>query len=380
MNENRTGEGSAVALLHCDTAEEVYGTIRAIMSLLGRERIVDMFRSKRVLLKPNLCIDYPPQRGATTHPAVVEAMIRIVKDAGGTPVVGDGPIVGIRGNIFRATGMEEVCGRYGVMLVNFNQSEGRRVRLQGAAVYPEALITEHYFRCDTVVNLPIFKSNMAYWLSGALKNMKGLLVGREKHTPHRLGVPESVADLNRMVRQDLVIMDGLVGMMGDGPSAGEAAEAKLLIGGFDPVAVDSLAATIMGFDPRKIPMIAYAEAGGVGTSHITVRGDRPDSFHLNFRKPSIARHRLLVQILDRIGKTAFGWIQRRTRLLVDGERCTLCRRCLEACPFGAVSIDGRTVRIDMDLCDLCLCCTEACGQNAIILKGLLAKADAFMKH
>ena len=103
--------------------------------------------------------------------------------------------------------------------------------------------------------------------------MKGFLVGTEKHKPHILGVPKCVADVNRMLRQDLIVMDGLIGMMGDGPAAGEPANARLLIGGFDPVAVDSLALRLMGLDPGKAEMIRYCARAGVGSEQGDLLGD-----------------------------------------------------------------------------------------------------------
>jgi uncharacterized protein (DUF362 family)/Pyruvate/2-oxoacid:ferredoxin oxidoreductase delta subunit len=369
-----------VALVHCDSPEKAHAKARRIIELLGEEKIASLLRNKTVLLKPNCCIDYPPERGATTHPALVEAMIVVAKEYGAKVIVGDGPIVGIRADIFKATGMRDVCARHGVKLVNFNQGSGRRISIENARIYNEALIADAYFDAETVVNLPVFKSNMAYWLSGALKNMKGLLVAREKHVPHIKGVPLSVADLNRMVRQGLIVMDGIVGMMGNGPAAGKPAHAGLLIGGFDPVAVDAAAAVLMGFPAGKIPMIVYAEQNGVGSSNYELVGDDARSFRFPFEKPAIARRGLLAWLFESGLKRVFAFIQQRTRLVVDRSRCSLCGRCKTACPFEAVSISARAVQIDMKRCDLCLCCTEACAENAIELKGLLAKADAFMKN
>lgn len=380
MRNKMIHDTADVVILHCDSPDQAYEKVNRIIDLLGRERIVALLKNKKVLLKPNLCIDYPPERGATTHPAVVEAMIRIVRDHGGTVTVGDGPIIGVRGKIFRITGMEALCEMYGVKLVNFNNGRGRPLRIDNPLVWEEALIAEEYFHADTVVNLALFKSNSAYWLSGALKNMKGLLVAKEKHEAHRKGVPACVADLNRMVRQDLVIMDGLIGMMGDGPAAGEAANARVILGGFDPVAVDSAAATLMRFPVKKIPMIALAERSGVGTSEFHVLGDPVKSFNLNFKKPTVSKNRFLSFLFKYFEKAAFNMIRSRTRLVIDEKKCTLCRRCQEACPFDAVRYKDKRIHMDMKACDFCLCCMEACGQNAITLKGLLAKTDAFMKN
>jgi uncharacterized protein (DUF362 family)/Pyruvate/2-oxoacid:ferredoxin oxidoreductase delta subunit len=371
---------SRVALYHCDTVDQIPRQLQAIVESLAAERVSALFRGKKVLLKPNVCIDHPPERGATTHPAVLDAAIGMAKDLGSRMIiVGDGAAVGVKGRIFERTGIKAVCEKHGVELRDFNREQGRRVQLDDALALKEATIAETYFEVDTVVNLPVFKTNMLFWISGALKNMKGLLVGMEKHKPHYLGVPQCVADLNRMVRQDLVIMDGFVGMMGDGPAAGPPANARLLIGGFDPVAVDAVAARLMGFKPTNIPMIHRAEEVGAGSSRYEVSGDPINSFKLRLDKPTVAKNRLLGTLFDLGGRFFFRKMGEASRMTIDTEKCTLCGRCQTMCPFGAITIADNTVQVDATKCEFCLCCTEVCKTEAIYLKGLLVRKGAFLR-
>jgi uncharacterized protein (DUF362 family)/Pyruvate/2-oxoacid:ferredoxin oxidoreductase delta subunit len=371
---------SKVALYHCDTVDQIPQRLQAIVDVLGMERVSALFTGKKVLLKPNVCIDHPPEKGATTHPAVLGAAIGLAKDLGaGTIIVGDGPAVGVKGRIFERTGIKAVCEQHGVELRDFNREQGRRVRLEDALALREATIAETYFEVDTVVNLPVFKTNMLFWISGALKNMKGLLVGMEKHKPHYLGVPQCVADLNRMVRQDLVIMDGFIGMMGDGPAAGPPANARLLIGGFDPVAVDTVAARLMEFRPTKIPMLRRAEEVSVGSSRYEVGGDPVSSFKLRLEKPTVAKNRLIGTLFDLGGRFFFRKMEGASRMTIDVEKCTLCGRCQTMCPFGAITIADKTVQVDATKCEFCLCCTEVCKTKAIYLKGLLVRKGAFLR-
>ncbi|MBN1978662.1 MAG: DUF362 domain-containing protein [Anaerolineae bacterium] len=371
---------SKVALYHCDTVDQIPQRLQAIVESLGAERVSALFQGKKVLLKPNVCIDHPPEKGATTHPAVLDAVIRLAADLdAGTIIVGDGAAVGVKGRIFERTGIQAVCEKHGVELRDFNRAQGRRVQLDDALALKEATIAETYFEVDTVVNLPVFKTNMLFWISGALKNMKGLLVGMEKHKPHYLGVPQCVADLNRMVRQDLVIMDGIVGMMGDGPAAGEPANARLLIGGFDPVAVDEVAARLMGFNPARIPMLRLAEKVGVGSSRCEVLGDPISSFKLRLEKPTVAKNRLMGVLFDLGGRFFFRKVGEASRMVIDAEKCTLCGRCQTMCPFGAITIADKMVSVDMHKCEFCLCCTEVCKTEAIHLEGLLVRKESFLR-
>jgi uncharacterized protein (DUF362 family)/Pyruvate/2-oxoacid:ferredoxin oxidoreductase delta subunit len=368
-----------VALYHCDSIEEIPQVLSSILEALGIDRISALFQDKKVLLKPNVCIDHPPERGATTHPAVLDALIVIAKGFGAEVIVGDGAAIGVRGKMFDTTGIRAVCQKHGVELRDFNREQGKAVSLENALALGEATIASTYFEVDTVINLPVFKSNMLYWISGALKNMKGLLVGMEKHKPHYLGVPKCVADLNRMVRQDLILMDGFVGMMGDGPAAGPPAEARLMIGGFDPVAVDSVAATLMGFDPKQIPMIRWAQDAGVGSNTYELVGDPFDTFRLDFAKPAIAKNRLAGSALDFFGRFFFSRMQGASRMVVDLDKCTFCGRCRDACPFDAVVLENKAIRIDRGKCEFCLCCTEVCKHEAIRMEGMLMRKDAFMR-
>jgi uncharacterized protein (DUF362 family)/NAD-dependent dihydropyrimidine dehydrogenase PreA subunit len=369
-----------IALYHCDSAEKIPQRMQTAVESLGVDRTSALLRDRRVLLKPNVCIDHPPEKGATTHPAVLDAAIGIAKDLGAsTIIVGDGAAVGVKGRVFEHTGIKAVCERHGVKLRDFNREQGRVVQLENALALDSATIAETYFEVDTVINLPVLKSNMLYWISGALKNMKGLLVGMEKHRPHYLGVPECVADLNRMVRQDLVIMDGFVGMMGDGPAAGSPADARLLVAGINPVAVDTVAARLMGFNPKRIPMILRAEEAGVGSSEHEILGDPIDTFDLEFEKPTVARNRLKSVLFDVGGRFFFRKMGEASQMVVDPEKCTLCGRCKTMCPFGAVAIENKTVTVDADRCEFCLCCTEVCKTEAIYLRGPLVHKGVFLR-
>ncbi len=366
---------SRVALFHCDSIEQIPAKIEMIINSLGKEKISGLFRNKKVLLKPNICIDLPPERGGTTHPAVLDAMLAFTAELGAKVIVGDGPVIGIKGKIFEKTGILDVCNKYGVELLNLNRVPGKVVRLDDGLVLKEALIAETYFEVDTVINLALLKSNLLYWLSGALKNMKGLLVGTEKHKAHHLGVAKSVADLNRMLKQDLVIMDGSIGMMGNGPSAGPPANAGLLLGGFDPVAVDTVAAELMGLPVDKIQMIKYAQEVGVGSTEYEIIGDPLDSFDLHWKKPQIAKMGTIISILESALNRFFPQLRKRSRMTVDFEKCNLCGGCMDMCPFHAVTIEAKTVRIDRQKCDLCLCCMEVCTKQAINFRGLMSHTD-----
>jgi uncharacterized protein (DUF362 family)/NAD-dependent dihydropyrimidine dehydrogenase PreA subunit len=374
---NQHANRSKISVYHCPERENIPGVLERIVGDLGRQRVDALFRGKKVLLKPNLCIDFPPERGATTHPLVVDAVICLAKQCGAQRiVVGDGAAVGIRGDVAGKTGIQSICEQRAIPFIDFNREEGRLVKPENPLALKETFIAKSYFEFDTIVNLPVFKSNMLFWISGALKNMKGLLVGLEKHKPHYLGLAECVTDLNRIVRQDLVLMDGFVGMTGNGPAGGEPANARLLIGGFDPVAVDTALAILMGFDPHKVPMLVHAHQAGIGNIDLELCGDPLNSFHLKLRKPLIARRsRLLMGVFNTLQGVIFQKFGQKSRMVVDHQHCTRCQRCVEMCPFHAISLSDKQIVVDASMCQFCMCCTEVCKEHAITLKGLLLKKE-----
>jgi len=170
-------------------------------------------------------------------------------------------------------------------------------------------------------------------------------------------------------------MDGLSGMMGDGPAGGEPANARLLIGGFDPVAVDSLALRLMGLAPNRAEMIRQCVRAGVGSDRYDALGDVPESFQLHFMHPMAAKHPFAARLIGSTSKMAFRAFGAASRMEADSQACTLCGRCREMCPFGAISIIERRVVVDRKKCEFCMCCTEVCKPGAIRLRGMLANKE-----
>jgi uncharacterized protein (DUF362 family) len=125
---------SKVALYHCETTNDISKVIEKIVQDLDNHKISHLLKDKKVLLKPNLCIDHPPEKGATTQPLVLEAIIKIVKDYNSKIIIGDGPAIGVKGNVLQKTGVAEICKKYDIPFINFNSEEGKLLKLDDALV------------------------------------------------------------------------------------------------------------------------------------------------------------------------------------------------------------------------------------------------------
>jgi uncharacterized protein (DUF362 family) len=121
----------------------------------------------------------------------------------------------------------------------------------------------------------------------AMKNLFGLVPGSvygwPKNKLHYVGIPRSIAELNRTFRNTFALVDGIVGMEGNGPIQGRPKRAGVMVMGWDLAAVDSTCCRIMGIDPAKVAYLRLASAlGHVRENAIEQRGESPQAVRTNF--------------------------------------------------------------------------------------------------
>ena len=324
---------------------------------------------QRVLIKPNLLSAKDPARAVTTHPNLVEAVALEVRRAGAEPFVGDSPGGAIRGiqRVWKNTGMEEMSRRSGVELVNFEASGSREVRSGRYAFY----IARPVLEADCIINLAKLKTHSLTLLTCAVKNMFGVIPGFGKGEQHKLyPKPDEFADmlvhLFRLVRPSLTIVDGILAMAGNGPGSGDPYDLGLLLAGCDAVAVDAVAADIIGFKRGSIDTTRIAAAMRLGEDNpdrIDVLGSgtgvRPDDFSL----PSNLKVRLVPRAFARL-VAPLVWV----KPVINPASCTGCGFCAENCPVGTITRDGGVYSIDDAHCVQCLCCHELCPEKSIEVK------------
>jgi uncharacterized protein (DUF362 family) len=256
-------------------------------------------RGKAVVLKPNL-VEFDPSGAVNTHPALIAAAIEAFRGLGAREViVAEGP--GHRRDneyLLTASGVYQMLREHRVGYADLNRDTVRLLRLRSRFTELRQLyFPETVLGADLLVSLPKLKTHHWAGVTLSLKNMFGIVPGGvygwPKNVLHWAGIGGSILDINSTLPvPHFAIVDGVVGMEGNGPIQGEPKHAGVLILGEDLVAVDATAARLMAIDPGRIDYLAQADAflGNLREEHIVQIGERPEGFQSDFRLVDSLRH------------------------------------------------------------------------------------------
>jgi uncharacterized protein (DUF362 family) len=254
--------------------------IRRGLAELGLGR--DWARGKSVLLKPNLVEPARVAPHINTHPAVVRGVAEVFRGWGAREVfVAEG-----QGHcrdsdlVLEQSGLGQVLDEDRLEFVDLNCDDvfARRNRF-GFTRLRQLFLPSMIRRADLIVSLPKLKTHHWAGLTCSMKNlfgvMPGVCYGWPKNVLHREGIPQSILDINAAVRPHLAIVDGVVGMEGDGPIMGSPRAAGVLIMGTNLTAVDATAARLMQIDPSRVAYLAASSGrlGPIAERHIRQRGE-----------------------------------------------------------------------------------------------------------
>ncbi len=274
--------------------------------------------ARTAIVKPNIVTGRSPRSGVVTHPAVVEALVLLLRDAGVTRItIADGPGVGLDCDwVFERSGYRALADRLGVELVTFNGA----ARRQREWKYGRVGVPEILEDADLYINVPKMKTHGYTTVTLSMKNHKGMLSQADKKLDHHLGLHEPLAEQARLRPPDLIILDGIVGLEGDGPLNGKRVRSNLLAIGTNMLAVDATAARHMGIEPTEVKHLVFASEKGLGTLEPEVVGEAP-----------IRRFVRANEEYGRVGNI-YSW-----------RDCTACSMCIDSFS-GAVSMAIREPR------------------------------------
>ena len=259
---------SRVALATCPSYDaDVLDAIRRVW----RDANLPNLRDQRIVFKPNL-VDFVAGYPMFTHPRITQAMIQFAREQGARSIiVGDGPAFRRDTQaILDATGYTTMLAQEKIPFVDLNYDDLVSVPLQGGYTGLKTLfVARTIAEADLLVSLPKLKTHHWTTISASVKNLFGIVPGIKygwpKNTLHVRGIPVFLAELVRSLpTRACALVDGVVGLEGDGPLFGGAVLSGVLVAGADLVAVDATCARLMGFAPANVDYLNFAAWTGVG--------------------------------------------------------------------------------------------------------------------
>lgn len=356
--------------------EQIKSVIQmGIKELGGMQKFVG--KGERVLIKPNLVMAKTPEKAATTHPYIVRAVAEIVKEAGAEPMIADSPSglfneVALQA-VYGAGGMKEAALLSGALL-NYNTSVTERPFTEGR-ILKRITVMDALLKADKVINLCKLKTHGMMRMTGAVKNLYGVIPGTMKAEYHlnRSDISDfanTLIDICLFANPVLNIMDAIVGMEGNGPTGGTPRDIGVLAMSDSPFVLDIIGAYLIHVPISGIEVCKQAAERGLGPKsihEIKLFGDSIDDYVVpDFKSPKSKPINITEKLPEGIYRLLNDVLQPYPYFHHD--QCVSCRRCEQNCPPKAICFtDGKPV-LSKGKCIRCFCCQELCPVTAVEIK------------
>jgi len=365
-------KNSKVAIMECPNydIENMMGKINAGIDLIGGWGQW-IKAGMNVLLKVNLIGPLTPDSAAVTHCEFVRAITRILKHLGCNVWIGDsaGGAIGGKAQTAKSltiSGLEKIAQEEGAIIKNFDREGVVEIKNSSGKIMH---LAKPMFDADFVINLPKMKTHLAGIYTGAVKNLFGCVPGQKKAEYHKASPTTSafgeiICDINIALNVGLNIMDGIMAMDKMGPISGGKYSAQKIVMSTDALALDTIAAKMMGLQIQDLPIFQasiHREIGEWRIEKIEICGDYDVPPRLiNFKLPRMISREgkgsgILAKLIDIM----------KTRPRIDLKICKKCNLCVDSCPVQI--IDRQTKKIDYEKCIECMCCHELCIYKAVKL-------------
>lgn len=375
MNEVKETEYTCAVVPCPDYYEAETALARALAAIGG----LDFVRSgMRIVIKANLVAAMKPEAAATTHPALVTALAGMLIERGAEVVVGDSPgglfTVAALNGVYKATGMTEAEAAGAELNRNIAY---HTVKIDGNTM-KELTYTDYLDDCDAIIDFAKLKAHGMIGMSAAVKNLYGVIPGLLKPETHYLypnagDFADMIIDINEYFRPKLklALIDAVVGMEGNGPTAGAPRTIGALIAAKTTYEADEAAAKLIGLKTEDVPTLLAAKRRGVIPEGGAVFGD-PEALAVKDFE-SVPR-----RSMTSFGVTKSRFLKRFVDRTLDHKpspikkKCVACEKCMRLCPAKAITMvrRGKYVypKIDRSKCIKCFCCQEFCPKGAMIVK------------
>ncbi len=367
---------STVSITGCPdySRENCAAALEAVLAPLGG---LDWVKpGMKIVIKANLVSAMKPEKAATTHPMLIAELTRMLTSRGATVVIGDSPggvyNAAFLNRVYAATGMHLAEEAGGVLNHDFGQLE---------ADFPDGHVAKHFTytsylaQADAIISFCKLKSHGMMSLSAATKNLFGAVPGTMKpeyhfRYPDPMDFAGMIVDINSYFQPKLYIVDAVLAMEGNGPTAGTPRHMGALLASKNCHSLDAICSKLIGLDPLSVPTIQAAiNYGLVDLENIPVIGVMEPYILPDFQRIERRRGLQFETVLPgKLGK-AFSRIAqaalRSTPRLKESE-CIGCGLCANICPAKAIVISPeKKAKIQKSKCIRCFCCQEFCPKGAM---------------
>lgn len=366
-----------VSIVKCDKYSEVSAAIRQAVDLIGGiERYIK--KGDKVVIKPNLVSRKKPEEAVTTNPDFLHAVIVMAEKAGGIVTIAESP--GGPYNAAALRGVYSVCGadkaiegtnaklNFDTGFTEVHFAEGRTIK--------KIPVINPILEADVIISLPKLKTHAMTSYTGAVKNLFGTIPGTYKAELHfrldeRKAFCSMLVDLCECVKPTLSIMDGVWGMEGNGPTAGQNRHIGLVMASENPHALDMAACRLIDYTPDEVDTVREAVERGLvakTAAELDIAGEALEPLVIkDFVKPESHFNLLkLISLPASLNARLTNALASRPK--IDYSMCVKCGECARCCPPKAIDMSqGRPV-IDEKKCIKCFCCQELCPKKAVKIK------------
>ncbi|KLO24189.1 hypothetical protein X275_00900 [Marinitoga sp. 1197] len=307
----------------------------------------------KVLVKPNLLSPKSVESGITTHPKIVEIILKFLLDLGTKPYLGDSPATGTALEAVKANGIYDVCKKLDIPIVELDDP----VEIDGE-IFKGIMISKKVLEADKIVNIAKLKTHVQMIMTLAVKNTFGCVVGKEKSAWHfraktNTNFANVIIDIHNIVKPTLNIIDGILGMEGNGPANGIKKYFNVLGVSENAYALDHAIIKSLNIKEKYVYIIKEAMKRGLIPHYEIESNWEGERIKLPLTAPIFETVTNLVRIFERVPK-------------INKNKCVECKLCETRCPAEAIDIDNDKF-IDYSKCIRCYVCHEVCPQDAIKL-------------
>ncbi len=371
-------ENYDVAVVRCKTYN-VEAVKPALEEALNAVNGLDfVMPGMKIIIKPNLVSFKKPDAAATTHPALLEALVEMLLARGADVTIGDSPggphSLPLLNRVYAATGMDRL-EKLGAKL-NRNMNE-KTVDFPEGKVLKNFTYTEYLDEADAIIDFCKLKSHGMLGMSAAVKNLFGTIPGLKKPEVHYkfqndAEFADMLVDLNEYFKPRLAICDAVVGMEGNGPTAGTPRQIGAIIASKSTYYADVVGAELIGMNIDGLPTLQAAYERGfapASSKNLRVYGDICALTVDDFKAPPVRGLSFMRKgnVLHFISKAAL-----EHKPTLKKRFCVGCGKCARICPAKAIEMKNKKPHINREKCIRCFCCQEFCPRAAMVAHRPLA--------